>query len=235
LLAFKNIPMTSMGNGESKQETADFHHPVSPEILQAVIDTGGVTDGSVIPLLKDLSPLDMRITLTIHKWRPLYTARAEAHQRTGKRRLKSQKNTLLKANEVLKFWIPWLSAYDEISKELLALISKGELLRIADWLSLWPPQKGRRDEFVLVGCAEDLAQVFIRSGRRKPPWKEIGKIIAEQIPWVYVPITNWDDRGNWIYNLVTRRRAREQELKKLSKLSWFAKFPKSRKRASERR
>ena len=147
-----------MGNGESKQETADFHHPVSPEILQAVIDTGGITDGSVIPLLKDLSPLDMRITLTIHKWRPLYTARAEAHQRTGKRRLKSQKNTLLKANEVLKFWIPWLSAYDEISKELLALISKGELLRIADWLSLWPPQKGRRDEFVLVGCAEDLAK-----------------------------------------------------------------------------
>jgi hypothetical protein len=190
-----------MGNDESKQKTADFRHPVSPKILQAVTDTGGVTDGSIIPLLKDLSPLEMRIKLTVQKWRPAYSALEEARRRAGsKRQRKKEVDAIVNAERVLTFWLPWLSGDGVISGDVISLINKGEL---SDWLKRWPSKLGRRSELILAGCAEDLEKVFKQFGRRKSPWEEIGQAIATGIPEAQAYKS---DSGNWIYQLVKRHR-----------------------------
>jgi hypothetical protein len=201
-----------MSREESKQKTAALRHSVSSAVWQAIADTGGVTDCSLIAL-ENQSPLEMRITLTIHKWRPAYSAFAEGRKRAGnKRQREKQIKAIREADRVLKFWIPWLCA--EISGDLLCLVANGELGRVADWLSRWPPQSGRTDEFILAACAEDLAVVFKRSGRRKPPWTEIGEIIATKIPEAGAA-RSVSDRGQWIYQLVKRHRRRKEELKKI--------------------
>jgi hypothetical protein len=198
-------------DSQPKRSTFD---PISPEILQAVSDTGGVTDGSIIPLLQGLSPLEMRIKLTIQKYKPAYSAFAEARRQGGsKRRLKKQIKAVLEADRILKFWLPW---FEGISRELFSVISKGEIRRAAKWLSLWPPQRGRRDEFILARCAEELAQVFKRSGRSRRPWTEIGEIIATEIPEAHAP--HKSDLGHWIYQIVKRNRQRDRKRKKLRKI-----------------
>src|SRR5688572_17491473 len=97
---------------ESKQKRADFHPPLThAALLQAVIDTGGVADELAIPLLKDISLLEMRIKLTIRKWKRAYSAFAELSRRWGsKRQRKKQVGAVVKAEKVLEFWLPWLSA-----------------------------------------------------------------------------------------------------------------------------
>jgi hypothetical protein len=139
-----------MGNDESQQKPADFHHPVSPEILQAVIDTGGVTDGSIIPLLEGLSPLEMRINLTVRKWKPAYTAFAEARKRTGsKRQRKKEIDAIAKAERILAHWLPFLSADGLNPGNVSSIIAGGKW---SEWLKQWPSQAGRPSEFILAEC-----------------------------------------------------------------------------------
>jgi hypothetical protein len=196
-----------MGNDESQQKPADFHHPVSPEILQAVIDTGGVTDGSIIPLLEGLSPLEMRINLTVRKWKPAYTAFAEARKRTGsKRQRKKEIDAIAKAERILAHWLPFLSADGLNPGNVSSIIAGGKW---SEWLKQWPSQAGRPSEFILAECAEDLAKVFKREGYRKPPWEEIGNIISDKI--LDADGLHKGDLGNWILNLVKRHR-RQQEI-----------------------
>jgi hypothetical protein len=210
LFLIKNKPtMVLMGSDESKQKIAEFHHPVPPEIRQAVIDTGGVTDGSVIPLLRGLSALDMRIKLTVEKYRPAYKALEEARRRGGsKRRLIQDINALLKAEKVLKFWLPWLSGDGIISADVVSLIRKGKL---SEWLKEWPSKRGRRSELFLALCAEDLAKLFKQFGRREPPWGKIGRAIATGIPEARA--LGERDYGNWILNLVRRHRLQQTPVK----------------------
>jgi hypothetical protein len=194
-----------MGMTESKQKPADFHHPVSPEILQAVIDTGGVTDGSIIPLLMSMSPLQMRIKLTIQKWKPAYGAFNGARKRAGsKRKRKKEVDAIAEAERILNFWLPWLSADGLTPGNIPSLIARG---KFSEWLNDWPTQTGRPSELILAGCAEDLVKVFKQSGSRKPPWEKIGEAIAAEIPEARPP--SRCDVGNWIYKLVKRHRQQE--------------------------
>jgi hypothetical protein len=197
-----------MGNTESQQKPADFHHPVSPEILQAVIDTGAVTDASIIPLLKDLSPLQMRIMLTVRKWKPAYSAFNQARKRAGsKRQRKKDVDAVAKAEQILIFWLPWLSADGLTPGEVPSLITRGKW---SEWLRDWPTQMGRPNESILVGCAEDLVKIFKQSGNRKPPWGKIGKAIAEGIPEAQPP-SKASDLGHWIYQIVKRHRQQQRK------------------------
>jgi hypothetical protein len=159
-----------MGIDETKQKKADFHHPVPPEIVKAVIDTGGVTDGSIIPLLKGLSPLEMRIKLTVQKYRPAYKALEEARERGTKRQLKKQINAVLEAERILKFWSPWLSGDGVISADVVSLIAKGKL---SEWLKQWTSKKG----MILADCAEDLARLFYNSGDASRRGEKSGKLL----------------------------------------------------------
>lgn len=193
-----------MGIDETKQKKADFHHPVPPEIVKAVIDTGGVTDGSIIPLLKGLSPLEMRIKLTVQKYRPAYKALEEARERGTKRQLKKQINAVLEAERILKFWSPWLSGDGVISADVVSLIAKGKL---SEWLKQWTSKK--RDDF--GGLRRRLGEAFLQFGRRKPPWGKIGEAIADGIPGVWA--LGKGDCGDRIYQLVKRHRKQQNPLK----------------------
>lgn len=198
-----------MGNDESKQKTADFHHPVSPEILQAVIDTGGVTDGSIIPHLKDLSLLEMRIKLTVQNYRPAYKSFEEARRRAGsKRQRKKQVDAVMKAERALTPFLPWLSGDGVISADVVSLILKGKL---SESLKQWPSKMGTPSKWILAQCAEDLVKLFKQWGSREPPWGEIGQAIAAGIPEAQA--LGERDYGNWILKLVTRHREEQKLLK----------------------
>jgi hypothetical protein len=220
-----------MGMTEFKHKTADFHHPVSPEILQAVIDTGGVTDGSIIPDLRGMSPLEMRIKLTVQKYRPAYKPFDEARERAGsKRKRKKELNAIVKAERVLTFWLPWLSGDGVISADVVSLIQQGKL---SEWLKHWPSQMGRRSELILFWCAEDLVKLFKQSGRHTSPWKKIGEAIAEGIPEAQPP--HRSDLGNWIHKLVQRHQELERTLRKTSAIAKQTKVLEFRKRGRKKR
>jgi hypothetical protein len=205
--------MASMGSTETKQKTADFHHPVSPEILQAVIDTGGVTDASIIPHLKDLSPLEMRINLTIQKYKRAYCDFNEARKRAGNKRIrKKAADTVAKAERILTDWLPWLSADGLTPGSVSSLITRGKWSK---WLSRWPTQMGRPSESILAGCAEELVKVFKQSGYRKPPWGQIGEAIAVMIPEAH--FSDKSDLGHWIFQIVKRHRKHKAYVRALQK------------------
>jgi hypothetical protein len=195
-----------MSHDESQQKPADFHHPVSPEIVQAVMDTGGVTDGSIIPDLEGLSPLEMRIKLTVQNYRPAYRALEEARRRGGtKRQLKKQINAVLEAERILKLWMPWLSGAGVISADVVPLIAKGKL---SEGLKQWPSRMGTPSKWILAQCAEDLVKLFTQFGSREPPWVKIGEAIAVGIPEAQAQENS--DYGNWILKLVERHREKQR-------------------------
>src|SRR5262249_1675731 len=135
-----------MSSSESQQKMAAFHHPVRPDILQAITDTGGVTDGSIISELEALSPFDpqtplnIRINLTIQKYKTAYSAFREARRRGGsKRQLKKQADAIVKAEQILKPWLPFLLGDQFISGEMADFIAKGKL---SEWFKHRQPHRG---------------------------------------------------------------------------------------------
>jgi hypothetical protein len=148
----------------------------------------------------------MRINLTVRKWKPAYAHFAEARKRAGsKRRRKKEIDALVKAERILTFWLPQLSADELTPGEVPSLITRGKW---SEWLKDQASQMGRPSEFILAGCAEDLAKIFKREGYRKPPWEEIGNIISDKI--LDADALHEGDLGNWIYQIVKRHR-RQQE------------------------
>jgi len=130
----------------------------------------------------------------------------------SKRNRDPQVNILRKANKLLRPLIPWLSGSRQFSGEFIKSISAGELGRAADYLADWPSHRSKHDEYILACCAEDLAKMFLARGRKKPPWSDIGEIIAKEIPEAHG--LSFSDLGHWIYVIVKRYRDRDLKLKK---------------------
>lgn len=146
----------------------------------------------------------MRINLTVRKWKPAYTASAEARKRTGsKRQRKKEIDAIEKAERILARWLPFLSADGLTPGNVSSLIAAGKW---SEWLKQWLSKAGRPSEFILAQCAEDLAKVFKREGYRKPPWEKIGEIISDQI--LNADGLHKGDLGNWILQIVKRHRER---------------------------
>jgi len=192
---------------------ADFRDPIPPDVLQAVTETVGVCDVFVIRRLIPMSPLERRVYLTVDQWKWFYKVRSRERELRGNRnKLKKEVNTIQAADRILKTLIGPLSTPEGISAQFLSCLAKGELQKIANWLSWWPTTHGRPAELALARCAEALARIFkIHLG--KPSWERVGEIMAENFPEAGPPLKG--DLRLWALNLVRRNRNRDEQLSKL--------------------
>ena len=192
---------------------AEFRDSIPSDVLEAVTETVVVCDMSVIPRLIPMSPLERRICLTVDKWKSFYKVQSRHRELRGNRnKLKKEVNTIQAADRILKTLIGPLSTVEGISAEFLSCLAKGELQKIANWLSWWPTTHGRPAELALAGCAEALATVFKRH-TGKPKWERVGEIMAENFPEAGPPLKG--DLRLWALNLVRRHRKRDEQLRKL--------------------
>jgi len=192
---------------------AAFGYSIPRDVLEAVTETVGVCDASVIRRLIPMSPLERRVYLTVENWKWFYKAASRDRELRGNRKkLKREVNTIQAADRILKSLIGSLSAAEGISGEFLSFLAKGELLKIAHWLSWWPTTYGRPAELALARCAEALATVFKRHAGKKN-WQRVGEIMAENFPEAGPPLKG--DLRLWALNLVRRHRKRDEQLSKL--------------------
>jgi hypothetical protein len=61
----------------------------------------------------------------------------------------------------------------------------------------------------VAGCGDELALMFEKE-TGKPQWPRVGQIVAEHFPDTLPPDDGRRDVGQWIYNLVKRRRDRQR-------------------------
>jgi hypothetical protein len=192
---------------------AEFRDSIPRDVLEAVTETVGVCDVSVIRRLIPMSPLERRVRLTVDHWKWFYKVVLRDRELRGNRnKLKKQVNTIQAAERVLKTLIVPLSAADGISGEFLSYLAKGELQKIANWLSWWQTSRGRPAELALARCAEALAKVFKRHAGR-PSWECVGEIMAKEFPEAAPPVKG--DLRLWTLNLVRRHRKRDEQLSEL--------------------
>jgi hypothetical protein len=192
---------------------AEFRDSIPPDVVQAVTETVGICDGSVIRRLIPMSPLERRVYLTVDKWKWFYKVQSRDRELRGNRnKLKKEVSTIKAADRILKNLIGPLSTVEGISAQFLGCLAKGELQKIANWLSWWPTTHGRPPELALARCAEALATVFKRHAG-KPNWERVGEIMAEYFPEAGPPLKG--DLRLWVLNLVRRHRKKNEQLREL--------------------
>lgn len=192
---------------------AEFRDSIPRDVLEAVTETVGVCDKSVIRRLIPMSPLERRVYLTVDKWKWLYKVQSRDRELRGNRnKLKKEVNTIQAADRILKTLIGPLSTAEGISPQFLSCLAKGELQKIANWLSFWQTTRGRPAELALARCAEGLARVFNRHAGR-PSWERVGEIMAKEFPEAGPPLKG--DLRLWALNLVRRHRQRDEQFSKL--------------------
>jgi hypothetical protein len=196
---------------KSRPKSLIFDTPVM-KIRLTSIPESYVVDGNVdLAWLEKLSPLKRKIFFITDKWKAIYKQDEQEYKRVGNsRQLNKIIQNLLQTEKNLKDEMPWLQAEEGISITFLKNVQKGELKRIAVRLS-WRAQKtGRRSQWIIARCAEELAGAF-KQATGKRNWPEVGKIIAREFP----NSPKAKKAGDWISRLVKRHQAERKEIMQL--------------------